>query len=172
MARRYAEAAYDVALDDGDVEGWIAELKGVADRLQGDNEIRGYFRDPNAPLDEKLRALQMLFPNVRPHVLNLLRELVSRQRFHLVPHVLSELSRLEREARGIAEAEVTVARQVSDDERQSIARELAAGFGRQVQVHVAVDPSLLGGIVVRMGDKVYDASVATRLQRLRQELAG
>ena len=118
-----------------------------------------------------MSALEVVFGSLQPHVLNLLRELVSRQRFHLVPQILGEFARLEREARGVRDAHVTVARDVTDDERHAISRELSSRVGGQVEVHLNVDPSLLGGIVVRVGDQVYDASVSTRLQRLRQELA-
>jgi F-type H+-transporting ATPase subunit delta len=171
IARRYADAAFSVAQEDGDTSAWIKDLKTVADRMQDDNDVREYFRDPNYSHDEKLEALEVLFPNLQPHVLNLLRELVSRQRFGLVPQVLGEFARLEREARGVQDAYVSVARQVSEAERQSIASELGSSLGGKVEVHMNVDPSLLGGIIVRVGDQVYDASVATRLQRLRQELA-
>lgn len=171
IARRYADAAFAVAKEDGDTAVWISDLNRVADRLNADREIREYFRDPNYSHEEKMSALEVVFGNLQPHVLNLLRELVSRQRFHLVPQILGEFARLEREARGVRDAHVTVARDVTDEERQTISRELSARVGGQVEVHLNVDPSLLGGIVVRVGDQVYDASVSTRLQRLRQELA-
>jgi F-type H+-transporting ATPase subunit delta len=171
IARRYAEAAFAVATEDGDVAQWITDLKQVADRLASDSNVSEYFRDPNIGHDEKLKALDVLFPSLHPHVLNLLRELVSRQRFHLAPQVLGEFARLERNARGVTDAYVTVSRQVTDAERQTISREIGARVGKQVEVHMSIDPALLGGIVVRVGDQVYDASVATRLQRLRQDLA-
>ena len=171
VARRYADAAFAVAREDGDTGVWITDLGTVADRLQSDASVREYFRDPNYSHSEKLGALEMLFPDVHPHVLNLLRELVTRQRFHLVPQILGEFVRLERAARGVREAYITVARDVSEDERTAIRNELSANVGGQIEVHMSVDPKLLGGIVVRIGDQVYDASVATRLQRLRQELA-
>ncbi|HCG03525.1 MAG TPA: hypothetical protein DEV93_23690 [Chloroflexi bacterium] len=171
IVRRYAEAAYDVATEDENVEEWLSQLHAVSERVQQESEIRDYFRDPNYSHEEKLEALGVLFGDLHPHVLNLLRELVTRQRFHLLPPILDEFARLEREARGVTEAYVTVARQTAEEESSQISRELGSSLGKEVQVHMDVDPALLGGIVVRIGDQVYDASVATRLQRLRQELA-
>jgi F-type H+-transporting ATPase subunit delta len=171
IARRYARAAFDVAGEDGNVDQWIVDLKAVSDLLDSDAAVRGYFLDPNVAADEKVEAVDVLFPQLHRHVANLVRELVSRQRVYLVPQVLGEFARLEREARGIADADVTVARAVSESQAQTIATDLESALGRKVEVHLHVDPSLLGGIVVRIGDQVYDASVATRLQRLRQELA-
>jgi F-type H+-transporting ATPase subunit delta len=169
--RRYAKAAYDVATEDNNVDVWMAHLQTVADRIEKERGIREYFRDPNYSHQEKLEALEVLFGELQPHVLNLMRELVTHQRFHLLPQIHEEFARLEREARGITEAYVTVAREASDDERSLISRELGSSLGKEVELHLSVDPALLGGIVVRVGDQVYDASVATRLQRLRQELA-
>jgi F-type H+-transporting ATPase subunit delta len=171
IVRRYAEAAYDVATEDSNVDEWLTQLAAGAGRTEKEREIREYFRDPNYSHEEKLGALEVLFGDLQPHVLNLLRELVTHQRFHLLPQIHDEFAGLEREARGVTEAYVTVAREASDDERSLISRELGSSLGKEVELHLSVDPTLLGGIVVRIGDQVYDASVATRLQRLRQELA-
>lgn len=76
-----------------------------------------------------------------------------------------------RAARGVVEAEVKVARPVTQPEEQEITQRLRTLTGKEVQIHLAVDPSILGGVVVRIGDQVVDASVAGRLDRLRQELA-
>jgi F-type H+-transporting ATPase subunit delta len=103
--------------------------------------------------------------------MNLLRILVSRQRMHLLPNIVREFEALELEARGIAEADVTVARSVGEAEQEVIARRLSEITGKQVHVQVHVDPGILGGIVVRIGDQLIDSSVAGRLQRLRQRLA-
>jgi F-type H+-transporting ATPase subunit delta len=168
-ARRYAEAAFDVARRDGEVDGFLRDMRRAAQTLQ-DDQLAQFFKDPSIATDEKLRALESLFGEMRPHVLNLLRVLLTRYRLHLVPAILAELESLQREAQGIAEAEVTVARPIDDRERNSIATQLGQVTGKRVQVHTRVDPSILGGIVVRLGDRLIDASVAGRLQRLRQEM--
>jgi F-type H+-transporting ATPase subunit delta len=171
IARRYAQAAFHVASEEDNVAQWITDLAAVSDRIGSDAGVREYFRDPNVAADEKVEAVSVLFSNVHAHVANLVRELVSRQRFYLIPQVLGEFARLERAARGVADTYVTVARPVSDSQAKTIATDIATALGRQVEVHLHVDPSLLGGIIVRIGDQVYDSSVATRLQRLRQALA-
>jgi F-type H+-transporting ATPase subunit delta len=133
---------------------------------------RLYFRDPNAPTEDKLKTVRQLVPRVRPHVLNLLLTLVSRHRLNLLPGIVQEFETLEREARGIREAEVTVARPINRREVADIEQRLArVTGGNQVNVKVQVDPSILGGIIVRIGDQLFDSSVRGRLERLRQELA-
>jgi F-type H+-transporting ATPase subunit delta len=90
---------------------------------------------------------------------------------HLIPAVADELERLIRESRGITEATVTVARPVDEQERREIAQRLGTLLGKQVVIHTEVDESIIGGIVIRIGDQLMDASVAGRFERLRQELA-
>lgn len=169
-ARRYAEAAFAVARRDGDLVGWLQDLQAADEALQ-DPEVGNFFRDPDVSREDKLATLGKLIREVRPHVLNLLRLLAVRQRLYLLPNVVAEFARLEHEARGIDEAHVTVARAVSAAERQDIVRRLEQLTGKKVEIHVQVDPAILGGIVVRIGDRLIDGSVAGRLVRLRQEMA-
>lgn len=169
-ARRYAEAAFQVARDDGDIDAWISGLQGANEVLQRP-VVRAYFDDPNAAREEKVDALPRMFPDLRPHVLNLLRILTVRHRTHLVPGILAEFERLVREERGVLEAWVTVARPLSDEEQTEITQRLSDATGKQVEIQSRVDPAIIGGLVVRVGDRLIDASISGRLQRLRQELA-
>lgn len=169
-AVRYAEAAFDVAQQDGDLGGWLSDLRAATYALQ-DPETSAFFKDPSVAMERKMEALERGFSTVRPHVLNLLRVLVSRHRLHLLPAILEEFQELERRARGILEADITVARELDENERARIGVQLDELTGRRVEVRTHVDPSILGGVVVRIGDRLIDASVAGRLQRLRQEMA-
>lgn len=168
--RRYAEAAFQVAQSDRAVERWLNDLRIAADGVAG-NSATLFFKDPKVTREEKLATLQQLFPSVQPHVMNLLRMLAVRDRLHLMPAIYREFQSLERDARGIVTAEVTVARPFDDGERAEIGRRLAQATGKQVEVRLHVNPSILGGIVVRIGDQLIDASVAGRLERLRHEMA-
>ncbi|HLJ68692.1 MAG TPA: F0F1 ATP synthase subunit delta [Chloroflexota bacterium] len=169
-AKRYAEAAFDVARQDGNVESWLSELREAAGTLERSSVTR-YFRDPVISHDEKLRTVGELFGSFQPHVLNLLRILALRDRLQLLPQIVAEMENLDRTARGVTEAQVTVARPVDEREIEEIARRLGEATGMTVEVHAHVDPSILGGIVVRIGDRLVDASVAGRLDRLRHDLA-
>ena len=169
-ARRYAEAAFEVARQDGDIDGWLSDLEAAVDAVQ-DSETAAYFKDPSVAMEHKMETLERGFSSVRPHVLNLLRVLVSRHRLHLLPAILEEFQELERQARGILEADITVARELDENERARIGDQLDELTGRRVELRTHVDPSILGGVVVRIGDRLIDASVAGRLQRLRQEMA-
>lgn len=169
-ARRYAEAAYDVARQDGQVGAWLDGLK-VAARVMHDSDAASFFKNPETGLDETLLTIDHMFGSMQPHLVNLLRIVATRHRLHLIPAILREFVDLDRAANGIVEAQVTVARPVEEAERESIGRHLGTLTGKTVEIQTRIDPSILGGIVVRIGDKLIDASVAGRLQRLRQEMA-
>jgi F-type H+-transporting ATPase subunit delta len=169
-ARRYAEAAFDVARHDNDVQGWLRDLQTAAETVE-QPDIAGFFRDPKVSREEKVETVGRTFQSMRPHVVNLVRILAARDRIHLLPSILQEFVALDREARGILEARVTVARPIDDREQEEVRRRLEQLTGKTVEIHTDVDSSILGGIVVRMGDRLIDASVAGRLQRLRQEMA-
>lgn len=169
-ARRYAEAAFAVAENDGQVATWLEQLQGAADVLR-EQQASSYFKDPAVGLSNKLAKVGEVFSGYSPHVLNLLRLLVTNQRLALLPQIASEFSDLDRQKRGVLDAEVTVARPMSEGERAQIEERLRQTTGKQVELHAHVNPLILGGIVIRIGDKLIDASVAGRLQRLRQQLA-
>src|SRR5579884_4011895 len=98
-ARRYAEAAFDVAAADGQTDTWLTELQGAVGVYERD-DVSGYFEDPHVPREEKLQTLPQLFPYGTQRVLNLLRLLATKQRMYLLPPIASEFERLVREARG------------------------------------------------------------------------
>jgi F-type H+-transporting ATPase subunit delta len=167
---RYAEAAFEVAREERAVERWLRDLETAQRALMRPETIR-VFREPQIERSKKLEILQQLLPSVQPSVLNLLKLLTLRDRVALLPQVGAEFVRLDREARDVVEAEVTVAREYDETERSEIRLRLAAATGGQVELQFHVDPRILGGIVVRIGDRLIDGSVSGRLQRLRHEMA-
>jgi F-type H+-transporting ATPase subunit delta len=169
-ARRYARAAFEIAEKDGNIKSWIADLQAASDVIEEPSMVR-FFRDPKVGREEQLAALRRLEGKITPHVLNLLRMLAVRHRLYLLPAILRELASLEREAEGIVEADVTVARAISDQEKNEIAGRLQEMTGKRVELEIHMDPRILGGVIVRIGDRLIDASIRGRLERLRQEMA-
>ncbi|MGH2449426.1 MAG: F0F1 ATP synthase subunit delta [Chloroflexota bacterium] len=169
-ARRYAEAAFQVSRQDGNSQTWQQNLESAAGTLAAE-QLRLYFQDPAIGEQEKLDTLQKLFDGFPVHILNLFRVLVVHRRLGLIPGVAREFADLHRAAQGIVDAQVTVARPLSDAEQSQVRRALSAAIGKTVEVALAIDPEILGGIVIRFGDRLIDASVAGNLRRLRQEIA-
>jgi F-type H+-transporting ATPase subunit delta len=170
-ARRYAEAAFEVARAHDAAREWIRDLRTALKVMEGTG-FDEYFRDPSVGVQQRLDTINDGFSGkIGPHVLNLLRILTTKERLHLLAQLLREFEDLDREARGIAEAHVVVSRPVDNQEKLKIAEQLAQTIGKRVEVFLEVDPSILGGIVVRIGDRLVDASVSGNLRRLRQVIA-
>lgn len=199
-ARRYAEAAFELAERDGTHDAWLAALTAAAAALTVDAALR-LVDNPAISLRERQAAAEAVLagrafeslleaaierlpapeadpPTVRRQVAErvgqqlarLVALLVERRRVDLLPRIVDAYRRLLYARRDIVEAEVTSAAPLTDPERDALRERLARLTGRRVEVREQVDPGLLGGLVVRIGDRFYDASVRGRLERLRNRL--
>jgi len=169
-ARRYAEAAFEVALRDGTVESWRAELDG-AGAIASDERVARMLGNPAVPLETRTEMADSIFGKVvgRP-VLNLIGLMLRRSRIDQLPRVAAEFRRLDNARQGITLATATSAAPLSPDEIQAVTGRMEQITGGRVELDVQVDPSLLGGLVVRVGDRLIDGSVRGRLERLRNQL--
>ena len=169
-ARRYAEAAFAVASRDHTEEAWGRDLATVA-AIVGEERVRDVLDNPAVPLPERVRLVDQLFGSrVSAPVLNLLRLLVDRGRTELLPAVAAEYRRLTNRQQGIVEAVVTSALPLTSDETQAIRQRVEAMAGARVDLRTEVDESLIGGLTVKVGGRLLDASVRGRLERLRDQL--
>jgi F-type H+-transporting ATPase subunit delta len=171
--RRYAEAAFEVALRDDNVDRWLEQLDKAA-RITADDDVVDRLSDPSVPLDVRVKALESaLGPDLIPQLRNLLLLLMRRRRLGHAGGVAADFLRLYNRRAGIVEATATSAAPLAQDEVRTLRDRIAtiAGAGRQVDLQLEVDPSLLGGITVRLGDTLIDGSVRGRLERLRGQLA-
>jgi len=168
-ARRYAKALFEVAKEKGAVEETGAQLEAVAAALGGNADIRAFFDHPNIGTDAKVRALQQAVGGqLADYVLNTLKLLLERGRISAVDIVASAYRSIADEALGRAKAQVTSAFALTPEQQQEIARKFGALTGKEVTVETAVDPSLLGGIRVRIGDTLYDGSLSTKLTEIEK----
>jgi len=166
-ARRYAEAAFEIAERDDSMEAWLAALA-IADERLSDPEVMHLLANPTVPADSRVEALgRILGDDVSGPPRNLLALLVRRGRFELLPAVIREFLRLHRLRAGIVEATVTSASALDAKEIEALQQRLAAMTQGRIELHQEVDPALLGGVQVRVGDRLIDGSVRGRLARLR-----
>jgi len=172
--RRYATAAFTVAGRTGDYDAWLQALGELA-RVLRMPSARTVFLSPAVPATQKAAALDRLLPNASPLVRNFVHILVDRDRLPEVPGIVDALSELINVQRGIITADVTTAIPLDAELERVIAERLAAHLGRdpnKVSIRSRVDPSIIGGVVARVGDQVIDDSVRGRIERLRRTLAG
>ena len=169
-ARRYAEAAFELATRDKALDAY-AEGLALAAEMLGQETVLDVLRNPARPLGQRTEIVDALLAGRVPEpVLKLVGLLVERGRIDRIGEVAGEYRRLLNQERGVVEAVATSASPLTDEETKALQRKVAQMTGATVDLTVAVDESLIGGLTVRVGDTLYDASVRGRLERLRERL--
>jgi F-type H+-transporting ATPase subunit delta len=135
--------------------------------------LRDLLADEGRPADARLALLEeLLGGKVQPVTLELLRHVVRLPRGRGLDLVVDRLAALAAERRGRSVAQVTAAAPLTAQQERRLAEDLSRIYGRDIDIQVDLDPSLLGGLVIRVGDEVIDGSVAARLAAARQRIAG
>ncbi len=168
-ARRYADAAFEIGRADGTLDQWERDLLTLREAL-GNEQLRRLVQHPAIPFAEKERVLRKVAAGVAREPLSLALLMVRRGRPGAIDAMVDRFRELVRRERGISLAEVRTALALDDEERAAIAERLRALTGDRIEMNEVVDESLIGGVSVRIGDQLYDASVRSRLERLRARL--
>jgi len=169
-ARRYAEAAFQLATRDNALDAYGDGLD-LAARMLGGDEVPGILRNPARPLTERVALVdELLGKRVPEPVRKIAGLLVARGRADRIQAVAAEFRRLLNKEHGVVEAVATSASQLDAGETAALKRKVSEMTGKTVDLRVDVDESLIGGLTVRVGDTLYDASVRGRLERLRERL--
>jgi F-type H+-transporting ATPase subunit delta len=168
-ARRYAQALFELARERGALDEWLQDLRTAASALR-EPMVRAVLDAPQVPASDKEALVRESLSQLATPVQNLLLLLLRRQRIDRIGDVVVEFERLVDEARGVVRAELTTAVPLDEAAAQRLATLLAGALGREVRLSRQVNEGLIGGAVLRIGDKLLDGSVATRLQALRRTL--
>lgn len=168
-ARRYAEAAFEIAQRDDSMDDWLAAFEVAGERLV-DPALTRLLTNPSVPSASRVEVLERIVgDDVSGAPRNLLALMVRRGRFEQLPAVIREFRRLYRLREGIVEATVTSASTLEGAEIEALQSRLESVTGKRVELSQRVDAALLGGVQVRVGDQLIDGSVAGRLERLRND---
>jgi len=168
--RRYADAAFQVAQAEDALDRWQADLATAAGILSRD-DVREAVESPAIPLDQRHGVVDSLLAGrLAPSALRLVQLLVARGRVAVLPRVRDEYDRLLNAHRGVVRATVTSAVPLTADETAEIRKRVEAMAGASVDLRTAVDPGLIGGLTVQVADRLLDASIRGRLERLRDQL--
>ena len=169
-ARRYAEAAFEVALRDDQLDRWQEDLAAAADIL-GSVQVEPIVHSPAVPLAQRPRLDPRLEqPGHEAQALRLVNLLVTRGRVSLLPRVSDEFTRQLNTHRGVVMATVTSAVALTANESAAIRSRVEAMAGSAVELRSEVDPDLIGGVTIQVRDQLLDASIRGRLERLRDQL--
>ncbi|HHW43870.1 MAG: F0F1 ATP synthase subunit delta [Thermoanaerobacteraceae bacterium] len=171
VGARYAEALYDLATAAGLVDQVEQELKTVDRIIKESPDLQKVLYHPRITPADKKDVLKGLFAGkIAPVTENFLFLLVDRQREAFLGDIVDHFSQMANRARNIVSARVASAVELSKEEKKKLGEVLARITGKKVQTTYNVDPALLGGVVVRIGDRVIDGSLRTRLATLREHL--
>lgn len=171
VGSRYAEALYSIAEANGTVDKVEEEIKAISELVNANKELQKILYHPRITAQDKKDLLKSILDGkVSDITANFLYLLVDRQREAFLGDIVEFFTDLANKARNIAQAEVSSAVELSKDEKKKLAEVLGKITGKKVQTIYSVDASLIGGVVIRIGDKVIDGSVRTRLANLREHL--
>ena len=168
-AKRHAQAAFQIALERDELDIWRGDLERLS-ALVKDPLLFAFLENPRINFEEKARILRQGLEGVNPLVMNLALLLVARGRLGLVADMVLEYGRLVDEHRGIAHAEVATAIPIEIEEKDKLVRHLGDLVGLKIALTDRVDPSIIGGLVARVGDKIIDGSTRSRFLALRESL--
>jgi len=171
VARRYAAALFEQANRTGTLSEAQADLVRVAERLIQNPRLASLLMQPLVSEGNKKSALKTaLEGKISTRTLGFLSLLVDKRRINLLAEVEQEFTRRVREANNVALATATSAIPLTEQQTAALKQSLAARTGKSIELQAEVDPSLIGGVLVRIGDIVYDGTVKGNLERLREQL--
>lgn len=174
VARRYASALADVVTDGGEAKEVQRELQQWNDLLRAHANLQEVFRNPTIALDQKRSVLSKLIERAQPRATtaNFLKVLLQNQRLTELSEINRKFAEILDERAGMVAATVTTARPVPENVQQSLQQKLTAVTQKKVRLDFEQDPELIGGLVTRIGSTVYDGSVRSQLQQLKERMAG
>ena len=171
IARNYAETLLVLATRAEDLRGWGKMLTDVASAMRENPSLRLFLESPKVSAAQKSAVVGKAFTDRMPRLmLRFIQTLIMHRRQMLIPEVAEEYLNLVDAAEGRIHARVTVAKETDDAGRAAIATHLSRMFGKEVVPHLTVDPAIMGGVIVHVGDTVLDGSVRKRLASLRRRM--
>jgi len=169
-AKRYAQAVLGLAKEQGTLDAWQADLFQL-NAMVADPAAKGFFASPTVTAEQKQAALDQGLAASQPEARNLAQMLLARGRLMMVPELFVLFEDGRRIERGVVVAEVTTAEPLGLRDQLMVRDRLAKILSKEIELRLTVDPDLIGGIVVRVGDLLIDGSVVSSLRRLRSRLA-
>ncbi len=171
LAHKYSRAIFEIAQEENKLEAYGKELATVRKELFQSAEARGFFQNPQVEAKAKKELLTKCFKGeLSETVMNFLLLLADKRRIGIFEAIEEDFRTLSNEAMGIVIADVTTARALGKSQQDKLTKKLATVTGKKVKLRLHEDERLIGGVVVKIGDKRIDGSVTGRLEKLRREL--
>ncbi|MFC0525241.1 F0F1 ATP synthase subunit delta [Pontibacillus salicampi] len=171
VGKRYATALFQLGQEHNKLEPFEGELRAIREVFRSNKQLMDFLKHPRIELSKKKQLLQEAFKGFSTEVTHTLNLLMDRHRESVIPTMVDEFIKLNNEARGIAEAEVYSVRTLSQDEEEAIQSVFTKKLNKDtLRIHNVVDPSILGGLKLKIGNRIYDGSVSGKLERMERKL--
>ena len=170
-AIRYAKAILDIANDKGVAQAVNNDMTTISSTINGNKELSTFIQNPTTKVEVKESALQEIFTDTNSVTKSLFRLLFENKRFEILDAIALEYNKLFDDMNGVEIAKVTTAIAMDASLEAKVLAKIATFSNKKITIENTVDPSLIGGFILRIGDKQYNASVANRLQVLKRELS-
>ena len=173
-ARRYSQAIFRMALENKDINRWQSDLRKVASLLK-ESALLTLVSNPKITAAEKSKTLTQRLGDVNPLAVKLVLLLAAKGKSALIDDIAEEYQALVDNYRGIEGtelAEITTAIPLDDEYQLQVAQRITEIMGKPVVLKTKVDPGIIGGIIIRVGDKLIDGSIRSKLAALRKDLGG
>ncbi|HEV2399536.1 MAG TPA: ATP synthase F1 subunit delta [Candidatus Sulfotelmatobacter sp.] len=170
-ARAFADVIFDAHLD---ASRSVASLRQIVQLFSESAELRRVWENPAVPVEQKRKLLDVIVQRdgIERQVRNLIAVLIDHRRLPFLPRIVEQVEK-ELDARlGFTEAQISSARELGDSEKRTLEAQIAKTTGRKVRATYGLDPSLLGGAVVRIGSTIYDGSVKGQLEKIKEAISG
>ncbi len=171
IAQVYARALFEVASERDVLDAAHEQLGQFADAMEANHDLAVFFFSPYFSVDEKKDGLGRLVDGADPALLNFLQALIERHRMPAIFRIRTEFDGLWDEERRLLPVQITSAVGLDDATVENLGRRIGEQIDRRVQISSHVDPDILGGIVLRVGNVILDASIKNRLEQLRKQVA-
>jgi F-type H+-transporting ATPase subunit delta len=171
IGRNYAETLLTLAKKVGQAEEWGTLIESIASAMQEDQTLRTFLESPKLAASRKIEILEKaLGERVPPLFLRFLQTVIMKRRQMVIPEIAQEYRALIDQSEDRVHASVTVAREPAEAEKNALVQQLSRLFGKRVVPHLSINPAILGGVIVKVGDTVMDGSVRRRLATLRSRM--
>ena len=170
-AIRYAKAILETAVSSENVVKVNNDMLSIVASIAGSAELNQFLSSPIISSEVKMSALSEVFPTVQAETKSLFRLLQENKRFEILGPIASQFNALFDEMNGVEVAKVTTAFPITADLEAKVLAKVASISNKKITIENIVDPAIIGGFILRIGDKQYNASVANRLQELKREFS-
>jgi F-type H+-transporting ATPase subunit delta len=173
VAKRYALALFQIAKEKQLLDQLEEEVRVIQQVFTENKQFVSVLKHPKLAVQKKKALLQETFASLSTPLFNTLMILLDRHRIEIVPELANEFIALANEERGVAEATVYSVRPLTEEEKQALSSVFAQKVGKAtLRIHNVIDSSLIGGVKLRIGHRIYDGSVSGKLERLQRQLIG